>query len=181
MNSATKNLEDDHVHILRLIDVMEHITHTEDPDISNIERIVDIIKNFADGLHHAKEENHFFPLLIERGFSSTQGPVAVMLNEHVTGRSYVKGMADNITLFKNGDNRALSEIFINMKGYADLLRSHISKENNILFRMADKTLSESDHNKLLSRFAETEKNHVQPSDSKGYVEQIYDLTYFYNV
>lgn len=69
MNTATKNLENDHVHILRLKDVMEIITSADRPEIIDLETIVDLIKNFADGSHHAKEENLFFPLLAERGFS----------------------------------------------------------------------------------------------------------------
>ena len=36
-----------------------------------------------------------------------------------------------------------------MAGYAELLQNHIGKENNILFRMADRALSESDHKDLL--------------------------------
>ena len=34
MNTATKNLEDDHVHILQLIEVMERVIGSENPDIS---------------------------------------------------------------------------------------------------------------------------------------------------
>ena len=82
MNSATKNLENDHVYILRLIDVMEIITKSIRPDIGDLESIVNLIKNYADGSHHAKEENLLFPLLAQRGFSREQGPVAVMLQEH---------------------------------------------------------------------------------------------------
>jgi hemerythrin-like domain-containing protein len=181
MNTATKNLEDDHVHILRLIDVMEHITHSDDPDINHLEQIVDIIRNFADGLHHAKEENLFFPFLAEKGFSPTEGPVAVMLHEHVAGRNFVKRIAENITLYKNGNKSSLTEIYRNMNGYSELLRSHISKENNILFRMADRVLSESDHHSLLSRFNEAEKNHVSSSGSKDYTVQIQNLISFYNI
>lgn len=181
MNTATKNLEDDHVHILKLIDVMEHITHLESPEISHIDIIVDLIRNFADGLHHAKEENIFFPLLGERGFSPTQGPVAVMLHEHVEGRNYVKGIADNIKLYKEGNNAALREVFRNMTGYAELLRNHISKENNILFKMADNALSESDQRNLLTRFAEAEKNHARPEASPGYPQQVKELAAFYNL
>jgi hemerythrin-like domain-containing protein len=181
MKTATKNLEDDHVYILKLIDVMEHITQTENPDVNHLEIIVYIIRNFADGLHHAKEENLFFPLLAERGFSPTQGPVAVMLHEHVLGRNFVKGMADNIELYKSGNKASLSEIFRNMNGYSELLRNHISKENNILFRMADNALSEADQNNLLNKFAEAEKSHVQVPDSKTYSEQIKELASLYNI
>jgi hemerythrin-like domain-containing protein len=59
MNKATKNLEDDHIHVLKLTDVMKAVTRSEKPDIEHIEDIIDIIRNFADGLHHAKEENLF--------------------------------------------------------------------------------------------------------------------------
>ena len=181
MNTATKNLEDDHVHILRLIDVMEYITRSENPDISHLESIVDIIRNFADGIHHAKEENLFFPFLAERGFSTTQGPVAVMLQEHMQGRNFVKGIADNITLYKNGNKEALNEIYRNMTGYAELLRNHIGKENNILFRMADRVLSESDHLNLLGKFEEAERNHKSTAGSEDYIERIQNLVSLYNI
>ena len=181
MNTATKNLEDDHVHILRLIDVMEYITRSENPDISHLESIVDIIRNFADGIHHAKEENLFFPFLAERGFSTTQGPVAVMLQEHMQGRNFVKGIADNITLYKNGNEEALNEIYRNMTGYAELLRNHIGKENNILFRMADRVLSESDHLNLLGKFEEAERNHISTAGSEDYIERIQNLVSLYNI
>ena len=163
MKTATRNLEDDHIHILRLIDVMEQITTSADPDISSIEKVIVIIKDFADGLHHAKEETIFFPLLAERGFSTSQGPVAVMLHEHVKGRSFVKGMEEAISSYKKNDKNAIGEIYLYMNLYADLLRSHISKENDILFRMADRVLSETDHIYLLARFNEAEK--IQSSTS----------------
>jgi hemerythrin-like domain-containing protein len=181
MKTATKNLIDDHVHIILLLDVMEHITRSGKPDIDNIEKIVDIIRNFADGLHHAKEENLFFPFLGTRGFSVTQGPVAVMLHEHVLGRNYVKSIAENIALYKSGNEAALTEIFINMNGYAELLRAHISKENNILFRMADNALSESDHINLLESFDEAEKGHAASGVIKDYPSQITELAIFYKV
>ncbi len=181
MNTATGNLEEDHVHILRLIDVMEHITSHGVSDIDHIETIVEIIKNFADGLHHAKEENLFFPFLATKGFSPQQGPVAVMLHEHVLGRNYVKGISDNIESLKKGDKSALKGIHLNMNGYAELLRNHIGKENNILFRMADKVLSEAENNQLLYRFGEAEKDHPSSAGPKEYIKMIEDLTSFYGM
>lgn len=111
MKTATQNLENDHVHILRLTDIMEQLTVMQDPDISHLEKIVGIIRNFADGIHHAKEEEIFFPFLEKKGFSLTQGPVAVMLNEHIAGRNFVKGMSENISLYKKGDSNALGKIY----------------------------------------------------------------------
>jgi hemerythrin-like domain-containing protein len=181
MKTATRNLEDDHVHILRLISVMEHITHNRKGDIEQIEKIVEIIRNFADGLHHAKEENLFFPFLSNRGFSSTQGPVAVMLNEHIQGRNFVKEISENLALFKNGNAAAIYEVFANMNGYAGLLKNHISKENNILFRMADNALSEADQESLLISFSEAERKHLTVFGTLDYIKQIGDLSSFYKI
>ena len=172
MSSATKDLENDHVHILRLTDIMEKITKANAPDISDLETIVYLIRNYADGFHHAKEEKILFPFLSEKGFSRQQGPVAVMLSEHTQGRNYVQGMADSIILYKNGDLSALEQVFINMTGYVNLLRNHISKENNILFRMADKVLADEDHAALLNEYSA-----VIPVTHKGgglteYLEEI---------
>jgi len=153
MNTATKDLENDHVHILRLTDVMEKITKTDTPDYSDLEAVVFLIRHYADGFHHEKEEKILFPALEGKGFSPRQGPVAVMLSEHVQGRNYVKEMVKFIDLYKKNDLQALEQVFVNMTGYVNLLRSHISKENNILFRMADKVLSEEDHKTLLDRYA----------------------------
>jgi hemerythrin-like domain-containing protein len=181
MNTATKNLEDDHVHIIKLIEVMERVIGSENPDICHLESIVDIIRNFADGLHHAKEENQFFPLLSKRGFSLTQGPVAVMLHEHIQGREFVKGIADNIVLYKGGNISALGRIYSNMAGYAELLKNHIGKENNILFRMADRALSETDHQNLLKQFEEAERNFSAGSSSSEYINRIKKLASSYGV
>ncbi len=181
MTTATRNLEDDHVHILKLIDVMEKIVHDEASDIAHIETIVGIIRNFADGIHHAKEENLFFPFLSDKGFSSQQGPVAVMLHEHEQGREFVKNISDNISHFRNGDKGVLTEIYHNMTGYADLLKNHIAKENNILFRMADRVLSDSDQAELLSGFGEAERIYSAKTGSVNYVEQIQRLADFYKI
>jgi hemerythrin-like domain-containing protein len=181
MNTATKNLEDDHVHILKLVEIIERVIGSENPDVSHLESIVDIIRNFADGLHHAKEENQFFPFLSKRGFSLSQGPVAVMLHEHIQGREFVKGMADNISLYKGGNNSALGRIYSNMAGYAELLKNHIGKENNILFRMADRALSETDNQELLKQFEEAETDQGKGFSSAEYINRIQQLALSYGI
>jgi len=152
MDTATQNLEADHVYILRLTDVMEKMVITISTDISHLEMVVSLIRNFADGFHHAKEENLLFPLMLEKGFSNEQGPISVMLHEHVEGRNFVKGMEAEINEYKKGKESVLPDIYANMQGYIDLLRAHIGKENNVLFRMADRVISPAEHQFLLNEF-----------------------------
>lgn len=172
MKTATQNLENDHVHILRLIGVMERITESRDPNLEHLETIVKVIREFADGLHHAKEEQLLFPLMVKKGFSNESGPVAIMLHEHIMGRNYVKGMTDNILLFKQGERVALSTIYSNMLGYADLLKNHIRKENNVLFLMADKAFTPAEQELLMRDFAKVEKNQEYGHSKDEYIAMI---------
>lgn len=156
MNTATQNLENDHVHILRLTDIMLEMVEQKCTETDHFELVVNLIRNFADGLHHAKEEELLFPLLGEKGFSPEQGPVAVMLMEHVQGRNFVKGVSDGIAGLKKGNSGAIQQVYENLSGYAILLQNHISKENNILFRMADQMFSADEQQILIDQFAVVE-------------------------
>jgi hemerythrin-like domain-containing protein len=172
MNTATQNLENDHVQILRLIDVMEAMTKLPDANVSHLEEVVELIRKFADGLHHAKEETLLFPLMAEKGFSMQQGPIAVMLMDHEQGRSYVKGMASNILLYKSGQLSALNLIYSNMMNYADLLINHISKENNVLFRMADNAFTTENQQSLLAQFTVIDAGSATGISGQDYVKRI---------
>jgi len=176
METATQNLENDHVYILKLIDVMEKVSLEAEPEASLFETIVHIIRNFADGLHHAKEEKLLFPLMAQKGFSNEQGPIAVMLSDHDEGRAYVKGMSDHIESYRQGNKLALQQIISNMKGYCTLLRDHIAKENNVLFRMADNAISSDEQKMLLSQFTCIDKGQSGNESSIEFISRIETLT-----
>jgi len=179
MNTATQNLEHDHVFILRLTDVMLAMVEKMSTNTEHFDLVVNLIRKFADGLHHAKEEDLLFPLMGKKGFSPEQGPVAVMLNEHVQGRVYVKGVSEGITASRAGSDGALQSIYENMTGYAHLLQNHIGKENNILFRMADQVFSAEEQQQLLAQFAEVETKTVEEFNSENSIQKINDLAAIY--
>jgi len=175
MNTATQNLENDHVYILRLTEVMEKMVLKFATDLSDMELMVKLIQQYADGFHHAKEENLLFPLMLEKGFSNEQGPISVMLQDHAQGRNFVKGMVAEITRYKAGDDSVLPELYRNMQGYVDLLRAHIGKENNVLFRMADRVLSPAEQEHLLSEFATMEEKNFGKGKVQEFITEIEGL------
>jgi len=179
METATKNLENDHVYILRLIDVMEKMVLTISTELKHIELAVGLIRNFADGFHHAKEESLLFPLLVNKGFSYEQGPLPVMLHEHAEGRKFVQGMTEEIENIKKGDTSSFTLLYENMQGYIDLLRAHIRKENNVLFPMADKKLTPGDQEELLKAFAAIEKTNFRPGLIDRFITEIEGLEVIY--
>ena len=179
MKTATENLENDHVYILCLTDIILEMVEKRSQEIGHFELVINLIRNFADGLHHAKEENLLFPLLGEKGFSPEHGPVAVMLNEHTQGRDFVKAALNAIKEFKNGNQVELETIYENLGNYAFLLQNHISKENNILFRMADQVFSDEEQQMLLVQFDEVESNTGVDFNHVNSVQKINTLAEIY--
>ncbi len=175
MNRATQNLENDHVHILQLTQVMEKMAQMHQLDPLYVDEVTDLIRNFADGLHHAKEEELLFPLLVDKGFSNQNGPVAVMLHEHVLGRNFVKTMIEGSRELKNGNTEADREVREALIGYANLLQAHIGKENNILFRMADNLMSIPEEDQMYTQFMDLDSGSGLGSSSQDYVSRVQHL------
>lgn len=179
MKTATQNLEHDHVHILQLTEIMQAMVEKEVNNIAHFELVVNLIRRFADGIHHAKEEDLLFPKMGEKGFSPVQGPVAVMLSEHVQGRNYVQGMIDGIEMLRQDDSEGLEVIYDNMDGYAELLQNHIAKENGVLFRMADQVLSDDEQSSLLIQFDEVEAEATGEFNTASSIAKITELAALY--
>jgi hemerythrin-like domain-containing protein len=110
-------------------------------------------QQFADQCHHAKEEDVFFPLLKQRGIPEQGGPIGVMLHEHVLGRDCVRRMRE-ASQAQPFDAETFAEA---AKQYIPLLRQHIFKENNVLFRMAERVMSEADDAEVTDKFSQVEQ------------------------
>ncbi len=154
----TDILKEEHRSIERMLTLLEthaaRVDKGDPPDTVFFEGAIRFIREFADGCHHGKEENLLFVRLVERGFPREAGPIAVMLGEHETGRMHLREMSGALERFTAGDNAAAAVLARHAFGYADLLRNHIYKEDNILFRMADEHLAASDQEELLRKFRE---------------------------
>ena len=110
-------------------------------------------QQFADQCHHAKEEDVFFPVLKQRGIPEQGGPIGVMLHEHVLGRDCVGRMRE-ASQAQPFDARTFADA---ARQYIPLLRQHIFKENNVLFRMAERVMSEADDDAVTGRFSQVEQ------------------------
>lgn len=98
-------------------------------------------RDFADKCHHGKEEDRLFVKMVEAGFPQDSGPVAVMLAEHEEGREEVRGLL----AIGNGagplTDQERAGVIQHAGQFVPLLYAHIQKENNILYPMAQQTIS----------------------------------------
>ena len=100
----------------------------------------DFIKGFADGCHHKKEEGVLFKEIVNAGVPEQGGPVGMMLAEHEQGRVYTRGMRQAAEQWQAGDEAKREDVAQNALGYVNLLRSHIYKEDNVLFPLAERVI-----------------------------------------
>lgn len=133
---ATDLLMEEHLLIERGLRTLVALAERGKPG-AEIACVLSFLSEFADGHHHAKEEKILFPALEEAGFPVDDGPVAVMLHEHDLGRGLIGRMRELSALDSDAARAGFREA---ANQYARLLTDHISKENNVLFKMADRAI-----------------------------------------
>ena len=149
--TATDDLRAEHEGILRMLGVMRAISTRIEAGgtvpAAELTGILDFLKIFADKCHHGKEEGFLFPAMIEAGLPQQSGPIAVMLHDHTQGRAWMQAMEDALAPAFNPD------AFVSaLHSYVLLMRSHIAKENNVLFPMAENILEADQLQTLFDQF-----------------------------
>lgn len=151
---ATRVLRDEHALIEKVLDQLDErldrLASHDDWSWPFAEWIVKFISQFADGTHHAKEEEVLFPRLELRGIPRDGGPIGCMLHEHEIGRQCVAAMRKAIA---GHDSHAFA---LAATEYRNLLRRHIFKENNVLFLMAERCLTPQDDQAICSSYTAAE-------------------------
>lgn len=141
--SPTEVLRREHRYILRMLGCAERAASLlragESVAVRDLRDLGRFFAEYADACHHAKEETHLFPALEAHGVPREGGPIAVMLDEHVEGRSAVRGMREAVASEQPSPEQ-LRSFAGHALHFVSLLRDHIGKEDHVLFRMAEDVL-----------------------------------------
>lgn len=154
---VTENLMKEHQLILKYVGLMERyvefsLKHPDTPVL--LEKAVDFIRfihEFADHFHHAKEEDILFRYLGAPGVLTHCNPIPQMLMEHDKAREYVRNMEQAL------QTKVLQDLADNAVQYAGLLKEHIYKEDNILYPMAERGLSDEAKTAVLKEYGQTDE------------------------
>lgn len=157
---ATEILRKEHDAILKMLDATDQTSMQllggVSVQLSTLKGLLEFFQLFADRCHHGKEEDLLFPLLEQRGIPRDGGPIGVMLLEHDHGRELIRKMQAAASEYEK-EPQAAGRRWADAAGeYSQLLREHIMKENNILFRMAEQILTPDEQTSLAADFEKTE-------------------------
>ena len=179
-DTATQILMWEHGLILQALSAMEkHISGLEAggvPDRAFFEKAIQFLQAFADRGHHGKEEDILFKRMVEDlDYPSNAGPVAVLTGEHERGREFLRGLAQALAVLGQ-DPSATRRVIENGRGYIQLLRTHIHREDNVVFPMVDQFLDDADQARLAAEFAECDRREIDSGRYETSLRLFQDLT-----
>lgn len=170
MKNITRELSEEHQNILKVIDMVlaecDKLEKGKEPDSVFFRDIILFIKKYADGFHHAKEEDILFKAMLNNLNNMHCNPIPVMLNEHDAGRQYVKNMTNALNRNKTSD------LIENARGYCFLLKNHIYKEDNVLYPMAENSLTDIDKEKVEKQYKTVKADDFFETDIKTFIEKL---------
>jgi len=149
------------------------------PNPEHVEQLFDFFSTFVDRCHHGKEEELLFPALEAVGISRDGGPVGVMLKEHQQGRDLVAKMKNDLSHFADGDHNAALNFIKHADDYIVLLDLHIEKENNVLFPMALKHLSENKLAEMQTGFDKIESEKIGAGKHEQFHQMLEEFERFF--
>lgn len=153
----------EHENIIAFTDYLRrlccNVLEGKEVDVKSFYECVEFGRNYADKHHHGKEEKVLFRYMLER-----LGPVAEklvrngMLVEHDLGRYH---MGELVSALKKYEQEPTIEnklsIITNASGYADLLKRHIEREDNVCYAFALRMLGDEDKKAIDDETKEFEK------------------------
>ncbi|MBK8012276.1 MAG: hemerythrin domain-containing protein [Deltaproteobacteria bacterium] len=162
-----EHLQDEHRAIEKVL--QRTIAALEPLNAELVRRGIYFLTDFADAVHHGKEEEVLFPLLIEHAKGMAAGPVQQMTQEHSMGRAYLRAARQAFHGAAMGQREKREALSQALRAYAELTRSHTSKENSILFPLAEQVIPAELEDEVLLRFRNQQRQHMDDAKYSEYL------------
>lgn len=162
MQKATDALENEHKVIQKAVATMAQLAeqlemrHPLKADI--LRDLIEFMRVFSGQCHEAKEESYFFPYLESKGVPSSGCPLAALRSEHDKARQLMEHLNSATTSYINDPEEGRLTLIQVLQSLVTLYPAHIWKEDYLLFPLADKILSQQDHDSLLEQFGMAERD-----------------------
>jgi hemerythrin-like domain-containing protein len=180
---CTEELKHEHQAVLKALAILEKVGRAleegQTGTLDDAGRVMEFLTVFVDRCHHGKEENILFPALVQAGVPGEGGPVGVMLTEHDEGRRYIRDMKDALTALTGGRREKAASFVAAARNYAELLREHIEKEDNVLYPLADHLLPLGTDEEMAREFQRIENEKVGAGKHEEFHRMLHELDELY--
>jgi hemerythrin-like domain-containing protein len=167
--SAVENLFEEHRLIEQVISALERCVTGLSTDNENVRcdlmRFVTFFREFADLLHHEKEEEFLMPALSEAGLRWEEGIMLQIRKEHDFERHLLqtlRHLALQNGSWSQNDCRRVVEISTR---FINFMRNHIALEDSKLHHLISEALSASQYEVLDSKLKKFDEKRVRSGES----------------
>ncbi len=175
---AVEQLRAEHDRILAVLDLLEKIADRivlgEAVSVELINRVIEFLQIFADKSHHGKEEAILFPEIERAELHMKGGSIDALLSEHERGRMLTGEIKTLLESYQDGNPASLFVLTNPVLQYINLMRSHIWKENDLLYPLVEK-IAEERQRDLEERFLEFEKRTACPESRRSFAAFVDEL------
>lgn len=154
-----EDLEKEHHAITRVMDAfmtyLDSVEAKHDVDRHDLFRFVTFFSDYADGIHHAKEEAVLFAALERHGYAKNLGPLAHIREQHSHERALFARLKRAATDKHAWSDERLGELLATGRELVEFERAHMKKEDDLLYPEAKRELADeatADIDKSLRRF-----------------------------
>jgi hemerythrin-like domain-containing protein len=141
---ATKVMIKEHKVIKKALDVLVNAVKGNVEDEMLYSDLARFFSEYADAIHHGKEEKILFEMLKKRAPEHVLEIVKALEEDHVRGRELVRKIRENASSVDRLRDYALA--------YASMLRDHIVKEDDGLFPAMHPYVSPDEEREMLKEF-----------------------------
>ncbi len=144
-------------------------------ELAEVDRYVDFFRYYTIACHDPKEEDLLFAALHHRGMSWDGYPLHALMDDHAALRRTLDAASDDLTLARAGDFSAVGLALAALEDYLELLVRHVETEEEILFPIAERWLSDADFRILDERFEEVACDEADEGMQEYYTHLAHDL------
>ena len=125
-------------------------------DTGTLRAAAEFFREYADALHHGKEEAVLFPAMERKGVPESGCPLGALRAEHVKGRRLVVRFSEAIEAYDAGDPAGASELIAAIDAIHKLYPDHIWKEDEMVFPMISRLFGPADLRELQKSFEQAD-------------------------
>ncbi len=152
----------EHRLIERVLPVLRHlgemVSRYERIDPAHVSAVSDFLHVYADRLHHGKEEDILFKVLLSKPMTTEhRSTMEDLVRDHVRGRTLTKILDAAGARYVQGDAAASSDLLDAIQGLTDLYPDHIDAEDHRFFLPCMEYLTVTEQAEMLEEFDRFDK------------------------
>jgi hemerythrin-like domain-containing protein len=142
----------EHQYIGRLVDALEayadQVGRGEDADLADLSRFAAAFTQFADELHHEKEERVLLPFLARSGLDWDAPPLSRVRREHRQERYLIEVLSHAGQRLEQWSDEERRHVSTTARALCEFQRMHHETENNDLFGAVERQLDDAGKDRL---------------------------------